>query len=682
MTIKRILWAVVFVGFVAAFISGLHRRRTESENQSVEIALDYAELRTLSGATGTPLPDVLRKFKQAGAISVAVQEETIGSLEDSRRLIVQTNREQQTLLSLPPIGDAEDSQEGVADGSDAVLARVASALRAKTRYSLQVSSANEVNPVLRINAPFNLVRGVGVGLDPDATSEIKAAGLRVIGRVNNYTNVQPNGIAAVVGALKKAGASTVLFSGDDVLGFKGHITRDKKAEGLPAITTEDALRGNGFNGLTYATVEFGKQKGDAELVKALPERTVRLHTVLGTEMANADIPGNVQRFLLAARERNIRVLFVRLFLSEADPLETNVDYVQKIATGLDRAHLVRGAAHGYGALSTPIYLRFFIGLGLASAFLLLLDSITGFFSGVGLGGRLSVALLRLVAWAGAILLFALPILPVGGFKGVQLAALACTFVFPPLGLLHADKLRPDYRARSPIALALLRFAQTTGITLIGAAYIVGMLADRLFLIKAESFVGVKVSEIVPVLIIAIIYGLRLRASGRRPWEKAIGEARETVTNFLREPLIWWQVAVALLVLIVLAFLVMRSGNDPGIGVSGVELKLRSLLDARLPARPRFKEFLIHPFLLIGFALAVRGRRKWALPLILAGAIGQADLLNTFCHLHTALPASMTRAGLGIVLGLGIGLAAYAILKVFVLPRLPDTAPNDPIEAAP
>jgi hypothetical protein len=52
----------------------------------------------------------------------------------------------------------------------------------------------------------------------------------------------------------------------------------------------------------------------------------------------------------------------------------------------------------------------------------------------------------------------------------------------------------------------------------------------------------------------------------------------------------------------------------------------------------------HPALILSFVLAARGRRSWAFPLFLVGAIGQVSLLNTFCHLHTPLVASLWRAG--------------------------------------
>ena len=90
--------------------------------------------------------------------------------------------------------------------------------------------------------------------------------------------------------------------------------------------------------------------------------------------------------------------------------------------------------------------------------------------------------------------------------------------------------------------------------------------------------------------------------------------------------------------------------------------VRAILDAVLYARPRFKEFLVgHPAMLLGLIYAAEGRRKWALPLLIVGTIGQVSLLNTFCHIHTPLLVSAWRAGLGIGIGIVIGLLLYLFL---------------------
>ena len=668
--VRSALWVLVLLGFCAALRAGYNRANVEESNRRVEIALDYNELRNLAAAEGQPLSMVLSAFKNAagphgGATSVAVGEDTIASLEEAQTLkeISGGSRGTTFLYGLP----------------DAIT-KVTEALTVKTHYPVTPVPSGDPLPFgvpptmksgIRIDEPNGLVRGVGLGLSPESVQAVRKAGLRIVGRVNNWEGVAPQGIVWTLQGLKRDGASTVIFSGDEVLGYKGYVTdkpKDPNDPDIPLPSTESAIRDAG---LQYGTVEFGKQKGDDTLSGVSEERLVRVHTVTGAEMQTATIPGNIQRFLLAARERNIRCLYIRLFLDESQALDKNVKYIKDIVDDLVSHGMTPGLAHGYAPLKTSWHLRGLIGLGLAAGWLLLLDAVTGLFSG-GRPGAMVVA----VGVAVAVLLLASPLLPahlplVPTLFGVKIAALASAVIFPTLALLRKDALRPADGDQSPLLVALLRFFTSCCVTAVGISYIVGLLANRLFLLKIDVFVGIKPAKILPVLLVALIYWLALRADHRRTWKQALVGARDRIISLSKEPILLWQIFAATAAIVILVLVVMRAGNDPGIGVSGFELKIRGLLDRFLPARPRFQEFLIgHPALILSFVLAARGRRSWAFPLFIIGAIGQVSLLNTFCHLHTPLAASLWRAAIGIVIGVLVALALYLPLDRLFLRRLP------------
>jgi hypothetical protein len=643
---------VVCIGFVASLVSAAGRWRTETRNREVEIALDYSELRSMAaaGATanGQPVPfaGVLADFRAAGATSVAVEEDTIGGLEQSRRLTILPGTDRNATVLRPLSADSYN--------------RIVDALQNKTRFVLEPSSTGPSDILVR--QPITVVRAVGVGIDAGVANVIRRAHLRMLGRVGNFAGASPRAIDWTLDNLRASGASTLVFTGEEVLGFAGPLATGQSNPNL-AVMKAGLDRDN----LNYGTVEFGKQKGDIEMQRKAPDRVVRVHTILGTEMATADVPSNVQRFLLAARERNIRVLFVRLFPSEPDALNANIDYVRQIRDGLSHArltHLLPGVAHGYSDLHTSRFLRALIGLGVAAGWLLLVDSITRVLTGeIG----------RAALWATAIIglmLVALSLL--NSFEGAKLVALAAACLFPSLALLHNDQLRSESGSGfNPLVIAVARFLTACAITFVGIAAVVGLLADRLFLLKTDLFIGVKAAAIVPALLVAAVYGLGLRAGSRRPWRVAVAEAQASLNRLASQPINLAQIAVSVFALALLALIVMRSGNDPGVGVSAFELKTRGLLDAIMPARPRFKEFLLgHPALILAFVLAARGYRRAALPLLILGAIGQASLLDTFCHLHTPLPVSLSRALIAIVIGLVFGSGIYALLLRPLLRRLP------------
>ncbi|HVK04628.1 MAG TPA: DUF5693 family protein, partial [Armatimonadaceae bacterium] len=637
-----LLWALVAVGFAAALNSAKHRYDVEKSNRRVEITLDWAEVRSLAAAEGVPVPEVLRQFQLAGTTSVAVTEDTVGSLEDARRLRVARADADSTVLG---VAGTPVTHTGVED-----IARVAESLRVKTRYP--VAAAAEI----QIGQPWALVRGIGVGLDPEILRDVRGAGLGVVGRVANWRGVRPGGVVWTLDELKQQGVHSVIFSGDEVLGFEGYVADDPKQPGQKS--TAAALRD--FD-LTYGSVEFGKQKGDALLAKAAADRLVRVHTITGAEMLNADVPANVQRFSLAARERNIRLLYVRLFPDEPDALAFNTRYVAKIAASLERGGLATGKARGYPPLGTGTAARLVISLGIAAGFLLLLHAVTGVLNGGA--GAIPVA----KAAIGVPLIVLAAVAPVA--MGPKVAALAAACIFPALGLLRADLLAPAPPGASPGFTALGRFAAACAVTLLGAGMIVGMLADRAFLLKIDSFVGVKPAHLIPVLLVALVAALNLRAGRERPFREVLAGAGRQIAGWMGDPVRVWQVVAAVAVVAALGLLVLRSGNEGNAAVSGLELKIRSVLDRLLYARPRFKEFLIgHPALFVSLALAARGHWRWALPLFVLGAVGQVSLLNTFCHLHTPVPVSLWRALLGIGIGVIIGWAAWAVLdRLFLSP---------------
>lgn len=578
---RKILWLFIVVGLLAALYSASQRWRTEWYNRSVEITLDWAQVRDAASASGVTPDAALDTFRAAGVTSIALTEDTVASLEESHRM---------TVAAVPTGGGVTLD---FADPADA--ARVEEAVQAKAHLTLQRIPSLSSNVRLSADVPYSGVRGVGLGLDPYLVKTVQRHNLGVVGRVNNFNGVRPDSLRWTLQRLKDDRVSTVIFSGDEMLGYKAYLT--KNTDHPEAATTKSVLEELDMN---VGIVEFGKQKGDGDLAKAAQDQAIRVHTVPGSEMVNASIPSTIQRFLLGARERNIRLLYVRLFLDEPDPVTDNAKkFIKPIADNLgDRGSLEAGLAHPYKTLTTPIYLRGAIGLGIAASWLLLVESITGVFA--GWAGRAS-RLASLVGWGGAVLLVLLSVVPM--LIGAKLAALAAACILPSLALLYTDLLAPAHD-RSAVTTALRRFVNACAITSVGIVYIVGMLADRLFLIKADAFLGIKPAQMLPLLLITLVYVFDLRGRADRSFATAIEDAQRRVTDWAREPIRWWHVGALVLVLAVVFFLLARSGNDPGVGVSELELKFRALLDRLLYVRPRSKEFgLGHPALVLALIFA-------------------------------------------------------------------------------
>ena len=623
-----LLVLLIALGLLGSLVSAAHRWQAEARNRRVELVVDYADAQALANTTRRQVDDVLTQLKAAGITTVAVTEDTPASLTGNG-VITYARSGDTTLLTFAP-------------GFPGQRARVVQMLAHKAP-GLTVTPEGETS--LRVGAPWPQFSSIPIGLDSDTVNTVKRNNLLVAPRLVNFTGVTAQNIPWELAQTKQqceeaVGIGPIIFAGTSVLGNRALIG-----------TTADALK---ENDLTYGSVELGKMFGDDDLSRLADAQTVRVHSIGTDEMGTMDEPTAVERFVRAAKERNIRVCYVRLFTSglahDPDVLAANTEFIGKIVKGMQEARLtVGGPAHAYADDPKPgVVLRVLMALGVLGGTLLLLRV----FSGISGRALVIASAVGLVLALGAALPGTTP-------KGRELLALLSACVFPTLGLCAITLPRPVIGGTSGEVLrrAFTVYVQMTGVTIIGIVLVVGLLAGRLFLLKVDEFLGVKLVLVTPVALVAAYYGLGLGAlPPHAGWTERWRTVRCSLGALAARPLLAGQIVVGVAALVALALFVARSGNDPGVGVSATELKTRALLDKYLYVRPRTKEFLLgHPALLLGLAASASGRfPQWVLPLLVIGAIGQSSLMDTFCHLHTPLLVSALRGLIGWALGAVFG----------------------------
>lgn len=633
-----LLISLIALGVLCALVGGYRRFSLEQHNRRVETVVDYTDALNLSLAAEEPFDQTLRELHDAGITSLAIWEDNL----DNLRAVTGAMTEKavsptQTLLTFSPGFPGQEQ-------------RVIEALQHKTHVTFAVQG-----DTLVVNAPYTQISGLGVGMDPNDVARAVRDGFYICPRLYNYPGATPQSIQWMLDSAKaecRGKATVLMFNGPDVLGNRGDI--EATAQALQA------------DDLHYGSIEFGKQIGDEELSRDAADHTVRVHSIAGSEMPTMEEPTAVARFALAARERNIRVLYIRLFQNglthQPDVMAANLQYIGEIVQSLHDGGLRLGKAHSFA--HDPLTekgeraLLALMGLAAMAGFVLLIRQFTGF-EGNAFWGTLIIL----------------------GLAGIYLAtrthtalgreglALLAGMSFPSLGLLLCRQPRPDRNATARAALeqAFRRFEAMTLWTLAGVALVVGLLADRLFMLKVDEYVGIRLAMITPLLLTLVYYGFRLNeVPDGSSFEARLVSARTEWQRFLSSPLLMGQVVLGLIALAIVVVIVLRSGNDPGVGVSSTELSFRTLLNRVFFVRPRTKEFLFgYPLLVFGLALAATGRRNWLLLFLCAGAIAQADLLDTFCHIHTPLLISVIRSLLGWILGALIGTLLYLLYRRFL-----------------
>jgi hypothetical protein len=628
---------LIVLSIAAALVGVKNRFSVEARNKRVETVVDYIDAVNLSMAAHQPLDYVLAHVKNAGITSLALTEDTVDSLRTNGALTISDESTFQTTF-------------GFAPSSKNVEARFEDSLRHKTGINFTESGSQLV-----VDAPYLEVSQLGLGLDPQQVGTTIRSGLSICPRLSNFPGADAASITWMLQNVKEqcAGkATTLIFSGLDVLGDRNSLR-----------ATADALSTTGLN---YGSVEFGKQIGDDVLCRLAAAETVRVHSIGGNEMPTMDIPTAIGRFGLAARERSIRVCYIRFFIGgaagESDILKTNDQFVHDISETLVQGGLALGPAHPYTRNPLPSKLLFILmSFGAVAGAMLLLKKFTGV-TGIPFWGLLGVGL------AIGIVLATRSTTPIGR----ELLALVSAMAFPTLGLILLKLPRTEASRPSTVgalAGALKLYAVISAATFIGVALVVGLLADRLFMLKVYEFLGIKLAVFTPILLVALYYALGFDLlSDNATWKDRQDCIASQWKKFMSSPLLIGQLILGIVGLAIVGVILLRSGNDPGIGVSSNELWFRAFLSKLLSVRPRTKEFMFgHPLLFFGLALACSGRKKPLAVFLLAGAIGQSSLLNTFCHVHTPVIISLTRALLGLVLGGVIGSIGFLVLQRFVKP---------------
>lgn len=628
---------LILAGLAAAFSVDFNRIQLEQANRTAGIMVDYDELFRCAQGRGIPFEEAVRKAHNSGATGIIVRERTLDDLEKTGKIVILQGAELKVNVQGGQFGQAAAELE-IDDGATYILTEN------QTVYDqiFKLLEAKKRHPQAMGIGPYRAIRtdlysgelsllGVGYPLE-----ELKAAaeqGMGVVPRIRNWAPVNEPSIQAEAEAVAR------------IPGLAGFGFND---ETLPGGDNANALAyfAQYFKSLNIPLVsfEFYDQSGLNSLAGLMDDRVLRAHAIADNEIKKYNVVSAVDRFRLAAAERNIRLIYVRFFGMDQPvaALDTNLELIKQVKTGLTAEGMAIGTPEAAAPVTTPMAIRFCIGLGVIAAGAWVL-AITAAPLAKGRWQVPSMALMVLsaAAWGGILRLWPVP--------AVKLMALAAAITFPSLGaLLILKKDMAQRRRTQALPHAVRDLLLMSLVSLGGALMMCALLTETRFMLKLDSFAGVKLAHILPLLLVPLALWLRERKAGQ---------------FFLRTaetPVKAWQLMAGALMLAALAIYILRTGNTGVSSVSSLELKIRQLLDTFLGVRPRTKEFAIgHPLMLV---LLYFGYRFQMYPVLLLGLIGQVSLINTYAHLHTPLLISLFRSFNGLWLGLLAGCAAVLMLS--------------------
>lgn len=655
---------VLLLALASALFVAAARVRIEHRMNRVELSMDYGDLLAFARSYGYDTNALLLQMRRAGLTSLALSEE-LGSaltsstsadgfaisgaaLEDAARL---------SPLSNPVLASLERSGQ-IRAGSVYLLVYNRAAFR---RYMQQlplhfkrsgIRVLSKAPPyVIALRTQIDYFNATALGVPGDQVKTALRFGFLVDPRFQNDERLRDGDFDAMLRDVK-AGKwlSTAIFFGlrNQVLGFPNHV-----ADAAAAI---EAYKPSAINfGMIEVYDPSQAQKGYDALAKALPGRTVRVQTIGKLELDKMTVPGVVARYELGVRERNVRVVYLHPFAHRMRGLSaemTNVEMIRELANDLRAKGFRLGRAtpippyRGDNRIAIAL-----AALAVPSLFVLLLGwygwyrrswavaayALTVIVIGAGYAAHHAILARSVLALAGALV-----------FEFAAFTALAGAFFEEPAARL-GDQVRRS------ITWTLI----ATGIALLGALVVVGILSAPLLMEEVEAMRGVKLVLALPPVMALALYLF----SGR--FNSGIESPRRTFDAPVRV----YQLIAACAVLAAGALLLMRSGNQSDIAPSSLELSLRHHLTTLLSVRPRFKEFVIgFPAMMLLPALRVEDRRALGMLFAIGIGIGIGDVVDTFSHLHTPLLISLTRVLLGLIIGAIVGIGAIVLYRRVRLSR--------------
>lgn len=702
----KILFIFVLLGIMASSILMFNRINVESENKSVEITLDLKEINELVSQSEEDISWWLRKFKEWKVGSVTVNEETFETLSDEYKAVefdlvgnivkdIEWKEKQPEELvnyienkginkfDFVVTTNSESTynfiQEGLKDRYDEERFSI---IESKDKYIFVLEGSSEdalynkdvifdgsskkayLETKTLIGSKLSML---GLGYDEEKIKLVKDSGLDVILRPSNYSRswTGEKYIRANFEENKKLGVQPnyILFSGKEVAGYPENLALVK-----------DLLKENNTKvGLIESSVQRGhyEQAGLEDLAQGLDYNAVRIFSVPEYvqeryKYYNYDGAEEIENVLYrAVTERNIRLIYFRPFKHNSQSYVTNPQDYEDTFHRFEARIAKHGMTLGEGSSMklnhvNPI-LKMLIGLGILGGGMILVEAMFHInkklkYLGLILG-TLGVVIVAIIA----------------PFTSAKLFALGAAIVFPTLSMVYlCNKLKVYYlqsTEESNLGKNILQAIKLLVIMILissaGGMFVASLLSDSTYLLELDIFRGVKLAQIVPILLYMIIFVGHFGFREDKLKDKTKFDLQD-LKDILLDNIKIVYAAMGVVLLGVGYIYLARTGHETNVQPSNLEMIGRNFLELKLLARPRSKEFLIaFPAIILAVYMGINKRKIEMFVLGLLIIIGQTSIVNTFSHLRTPIYISVTRTFYGLVLGIILGIIYVIILDLGV-----------------
>lgn len=642
------LWILVIIGMVASLPIAYNRIETESTSKQVEFVLNYRDLITVASYQPHPqdyIREQLQLMKNAGIGSVALYQSNLSELQSSGRLHVYSSADVANFQNqVIPLNDNFTYVQFTSKENEQTLRPVLE--RVFSSLSIPVSSwSYQGLPGVVIQTSTDDAGLKPLDPDPVAMKMMYDMGFQIVPRLNDALPYNQQMMSALMDQFSAYGVKTILFDGASVTGFNDDI--EKKS-----ITAFAELLKK--HHIAIAAIENLKkpQDGFSKLAYLNDYNVVRLYS-LSQGDSQLDPITVADRFVLASKDRNIRMMYLNLAVSRDTTKAAMTNSIDNIIQSLQaKGHAMQdiqkngftiapAEARDVSTFPMERVVKLIVLIGAVAAISLLVHYFARKWA-------LTVFALGLIGSAGLIVIHKSLLLEQG-------VALLAAISIPTIAMIYAvRKVDQLYDARHTLTVgnrvvqSVLLFLRTSLWSLTGALFIIGLLDDITYQLVINQFRGVSLLHFAPIALTALYIAF---------YRGNQGFGFSGIRKLLTRPITLTWVIVLGIVGVVGMYYLSRTGNAGT--VSPLELQFRNALEGLFNVRPRNKEFLMaHPLFIVGVFIAAKYRQ--AIYILIIASIGQLSMVDTFAHIHSPVLISLSRGLLGMGLGLVLGLVAIVI----------------------
>ena len=488
--LKQIGWLIVVAGVLCSLFLWGQRMQSEANYKNVQMVVNYSDIVAMANANDLTEEEFAKALQERGVSAVLYKEWSLGSLNANGQVAIEVGNNIEHASYVEKVSkevpvSAANAYVALLDKNiavqvkDHVLEKVPGADYYPGQVDVITIPIMVPNGDSEVVTALNKIKEIGAGFDMASIARMSALGMDTVPQLRSWDNPTDTSLRMAFDEIKAMPNLVYL------------LFNDKEIPGYPQKnrTVADLLKDDKGNTVVpVATIEFSDQKGLNQLGVLLNKDVIRLHTISNGEMGNLTPDSALDRWMLAARERNMRSLLVRFFdiTTPGANLQGNLNYVASIQTGLIESGFTLDQPYEKPAsIPASTILMAMVGTAvIAGVMLILLE--------------MRLPKLSLLALIGGIAIW-LALLLVNPTMAKKMMALLSVITFPTLSCLLIMK--PEARSIGKSVVALLKLC---AISYIGAVLMVGLLADILFMLKLDQFIGVKLAHVVPIVAVPFI----------------------------------------------------------------------------------------------------------------------------------------------------------------------------------